>query len=608
MASDAKHASSVEPTRSLSELSERSVEPTRSLSERSVEPTRSRRHIRRLRPLTVGAIAVAHSRANAVGPLRLSCEADALRIELMGIGRYAPGFAFTGLGQALTFSVPYTAVRALVREGPCLHLALDPAVAAPYNRFALSRFSRAPLGALLQAHRLRSLAVLLRWLVPLPLGILLAWNLSPSLVQGDVGRGALALVVAWLAHRALDKLVGWLTWGGPDADRLRAAVEHTIAARLGLEPAAELVEEPAVLVARPLASVPPPSARHTPRDEVLRPPLGQVLGQVLRPVAFAALGILAVVSFGYALRTVQRFGVVAHVVLPIDDAVSGIAPAGRSLASAAVRAGTPEGEPCACQRVHAGLWSEGLPRLSIVIEPVFGDVDSLWLEPEKHYPVALASDRDVEFDLAVINNGDRPIDAVDLVVTFARRDDRGRRRNLIERGLSWPHALRPAQAVKWRVKAEGGEFKIDTRHRDRLPADAALAAADGFRSLSEARLSSVKVHGAMMLSLLRDPKALDFARSLKGLTRLEERALEQILATLEPLAVCDSARTSDGVEACLYNGTDQLLRALDVTELGAKNKPRRWQVRDLFAPKKGLKVRLPTGSDVPPAFRVTPSK
>jgi hypothetical protein len=555
---------------------------------------RSRRFIRRLRPLVVGALAVADRRANAVGPVRLSCEGDTLRIELLQVRRFAHGFAIAAPTQAVTFRVPYTAVRGLVREGHTLYLSLDPAVAAPHSRFALTRFSRDAVTALMRAFHTRTTVAALSWLMPLPLALTVAAVLPAELVAGKLGIGAVALVALFVSWKLLRRLLSWVSWGGPESDRLRAAFEHTVAARLGLEPAAELAEDPAVLLA------PSPT-------EVVAPSIGNVLGAVLRPVAFAAAGTLAIAGVIAAVVSVQMYGVADFVILPVDDALTGIAGPLERVSRAAALVGTPKRPLCSCARVHGRLWGDGVPQLSILMSPRRGGIDALYAEPGATYPIAHAdpqNDDEAELDVAVVNNSAVPLDTVDLVVTFARRDAQGQRRHLIERGLHWPGELGPGASVKWRIEAHGTELKVDTKLEGKVGEAGLLAAgADAFVRLGDARLEVVRVHGAVMLAYLGDERAPQIVQALGHLNERGELAKAAIVDAFEPLKLCDVQSSRGGVSACLFNGSDALERKLVVTELGVAS-PRSWTVEDLFAPGHGLTIELPVGREPPQGYRV----
>jgi len=144
----------------------------------------------------ITALAIAAERANAVGAVRLTCLPEGLEIELLRAAGFTEGFAPSSVAESVSFTVPYTAVRGLVRRGRSLCLALDPAVVTPHNRFALVRFTSDPAEALAGTYRARLAARWLSYLVPIPAG-LLAVLLAPSdLVGGALGLASLALVVA----------------------------------------------------------------------------------------------------------------------------------------------------------------------------------------------------------------------------------------------------------------------------------------------------------------------------------------------------------------------------------------------------------------------------
>ncbi len=102
------------------------------------------------RSLSVGALAVVDRRANAVGPLRLTCERDALRVDLLYVGRFSLGYVAPSVADAVSVRVPYAAVRVLMRDGDRLLLSIDARVMRPYNRFALTHFGSQALPALMR--------------------------------------------------------------------------------------------------------------------------------------------------------------------------------------------------------------------------------------------------------------------------------------------------------------------------------------------------------------------------------------------------------------------------------------------------------------------------
>ena len=105
------------------------------------------------------------------------------------------------------------------------------------------------------------------------------------------------------------------------------------------------------------------------------------------------------------------------------------------------------------------------------------------------------------------------------------------------------------------------------------------------------RLMAQRVHGAMMLSYLRDPRAEELMASLRPLTPPQQRVRDRVLATYTPLSVCNPQPVEEQLEVCVFNGTAQLHRAMVVRELGEGGKTH--MLRDLFLPGRGMRFTLP---------------
>ncbi len=161
------------------------------------------------------------------------------------------------MAEPVSFRVPYTAVRGLVREGRVLYLAFDPAVVTPYNRFALAGFAEDAAESLARAFRARARARWASYLVPGPAGGLAAVLVPEALSAGVLGRASLGVLVALALFAALRELWAWRTWGGPLSDRLRDRFEAELGARLALVPT--IVERPPS--AAPRAAAAPAPAR-----------------------------------------------------------------------------------------------------------------------------------------------------------------------------------------------------------------------------------------------------------------------------------------------------------------------------------------------------------
>ncbi|MBI4952457.1 MAG: hypothetical protein HY908_10520 [Myxococcales bacterium] len=552
------------------------------------------------RPRAVGAIACAAPPANAVGIVRLALGREALVIELCRVGRFASGFVLPGLGQSVRMSVPYSAVRALVRRGPHLHLELDPRVARPFNRFALARFGRQPAGALLARLWSGRLVGALGWVVPPVLAGAAVALVPRSLASGVVGLGAVALVAALVAFAALRRLGAWLTGGGPLSQLLARRFERDLGARLGLEP---LPLEPSALDFVPdggeAGELPLPGALGA---------FWRLLGTSVRPRALlaSAVAVGGAVALAVALG---RYGVVRAVELPVASARSGALAGAGELVETAAAALVPSHPGCACGRPDSPVWRDGLPQLSFLVVPRRGDIDGPWLEPGVDVRVKLddAPGRRgarapraprLELEVAAVNNGTTPLAPVTAVLTFARRNARGERVGFVERGMYWPK-LGPGEAVKWRLKGQGTELRIETPLlAAAAPGELVPASADKLAALGRAKLPEVRLHAAMLLRYLGDARAAEVLGAL-GDGGKYAALVAELERVARPLSVCDVRVGPSSFVACLHNGTGELVRGVALREIGGK--ARAWRLEDLFYPGRGLEVTLPLDDGGAPA-------
>ena len=511
----------------------------------------------------ITALAIAAERANAVGAVRLTCLPEGLEIELLRAAGFTEGFAPSSVAESVSFTVPYTAVRGLVRRGRSLCLALDPAVVTPHNRFALVRFTSDPAEALAGTYRARLAARWLSYLVPIPAG-LLAVLLAPSdLVGGALGLASLALVVALGVWLALREAVRWLTFGGPASDAYRDALEIELSKRLGLAPAQPLVTSPwesPLTPGAPRIEEPDPLALASMRAQAASEE-GSRRWRLIGAIASVSLGLVGVMAF------LQHFAAPRDIAPPTAATATGIAAAARKLAR--LEPAEPKGPVrprCLCRRADSPLWKDGVPLLSIFLAD----------QPDDGSGVVTPTIRRgrrprYDFDLAVVNNGDSPVHDVRVVITFARRDENGQRVGVTDRGLFWEGALRPGRAMKWNVRAPGTEMKIESSVAGTLeqsgvsPADAEV-----FHRLLDARYRIVRVHGAMMLAYLRDPRALDAVRSLGAAPESEALTVARIQRAAAPFIACDIGARDGSLEMCVFNSTEKPAKGLRAREaLGA---------------------------------------
>jgi hypothetical protein len=285
---------------------------------------------------------------------------------------------------------------------------------------------------------------------------------------------------------------------------------------------------------------------------------------------------------------------------PIDRRVRGSMPAptsvdpARAASAAPVAPSAPLAAPstlerCTCERSDSPLWTTPPPVLSILPIPTRRGEDGALEQDIAPRPDARGRSR-YEFDLAIVNNGKDDLSDVKLVLTFARRDDRGERVGVTDRGLFWEGALRPGRSVKWTVKAPGTEVRIDADEQRTL-AQVAPADGDAFFGLLRARQASVRLHGATMLAYVGDPRAEGAARSLDGLAAAQEPVRDMVVRAASAVRVCAVKAKGDALEACVYNTTDEPLSRPTLTEPSPGG--RRVDLADDVPAHEGLRASFP---------------
>lgn len=531
-----------------------------------------------MRPwFTVGALALAGRRANAVGAVCITLMPDQIEVELVRVAGFSLGFAPGVVAEPVGFRAPLTAVRGLVREGRVLYLAFDPAVITPYNRFALAGFSEDPAESLARTLEARDRLRRASYLLPPPLGAALALLLPEALVAGVLGRASLGVLASLVLFAVLRELWAWRTWGGPRSERLGDQFEAELAERLALAPAPlEHTPAPALalrLPGRRRAQAPPPvpvltrvraAASAAPAE-----PVARLAGSLLAAV-LAAAGIVGVMVF------LQRYAAPRTPPPAVDLLASGLGAAARSLVLVDMRE-APEPDRCVCTRADSPLWKDGVPVLSVLT--FHGD------EEAARPLVPTVDDKGsprFDFDLAVVNDGARPLHDVRVTLTFARRDGGGRRVGAVDRGLFWSGVLAPGAAVKWRVSAPGSEMRVDASVNGTLEkARLEPAPADAFFRLTASRFRAVRAHGAAMLAYLRDPRAESAARALQAQSAADEPLVARIRRAAAPLFACELHRTTPGpagedrVEACVFNGSSRPRSGLALRDVPSEGAPPR---------------------------------
>ncbi|EYF06991.1 hypothetical protein [Chondromyces apiculatus] len=569
------------------------------------------------------ALAIAEARANAVGAVRFTCGEQRLHIDLLLVAWHgASGFAPGAVVESLGVEVPYPAIRALFRRGRALCLALDPEACAPYNRFTLTRFTEAPVDTLARAYQARQRAHVASLAAPLPLGVVTALAAPADLVSGPLGVASLAAVVAAVAWFALRVLVRALTWGGPNSDRRRDALEAELSRRMGFFAAPPVGVHPRT-VAGPPPSPPPftpgtsnvrppplpppfaPGASNLPPAPPPPPPPGVAdEGIFARPRALVPVAIVAVFVVA-TLAFVQRFATPrAPTPLATIDRVgpTALARARRwsDLDPAALAPIEPSLPRCLCERADSLLWRDGVPHLSLFFGSGPDDTSG-----------AVAPDEDGEyaFDLAVVNNGAEPLRDVRVLLTFARRDAGNRRTGITERGLFYEGLLRPARAVKWHVEAPGTEIKVEPGVVGPLPGEAAPP--EAYVELTRARSRAVRIHAAKMLAYHRDPRAPDALGELGGGSNAqEEETLDRIRRAAAPVIPCGATQRGDRLGVCVFNASAMSYTGAVLREVreGGDAGVREWKIDATLPVHEGLKLDLPLEGELPPDMVVEPGR
>jgi hypothetical protein len=152
------------------------------------------------------------------------------------------------------------------------------------------------------------------------------------------------------------------------------------------------------------------------------------------------------------------------------------------------------------------------------------------------------------------------------------------------RAVYFEGPLRPGEAIKWHVDAEGTTFRIHPAAEHGKPITGTLdergetaASSNAVARLLKAHNRPVRLHGAMLLAYLRDPRARDAAVELgDSLRETESSYLRRLMETLSEVRTCQVQVSTSGahrrVIACVHNTSDTprtpvevIVRALDAS-------------------------------------------
>ena len=310
------------------------------------------------------------------------------------------------------------------------------------------------------------------------------------------------------------------------------------------------------------------------------------------------VGLAAVVALGAvsALVFVRRYGTTTAPAAPeIDDTVT--AARGELPPKPPPPPPPPREERCICGRADSPLWRDGVPVLSVLtttgpegtLAPPQPKLD------EHQNPV-------FQYDLAVVNNGAAPIRETRVVLTYARRDGQDRRIAVTDRGLYWGKPLLPGRAIKWVTEGPGTEVRIDESETGTLEERGIEPApADAFFALTKARHRVVRMHAAMMLAYLHDPRAEEAITAIGAPVAEEAWTVRRIRAAARPVIACDVKAEEGRVSACVFNastkpGTGLSLREIQDDEAKAV---RAWPVQVEVPVHDGVRLAWPLEGDPP---------
>jgi hypothetical protein len=506
------------------------------------------------------ATAKTSERSNAAGAVELECTPDGLHLVYRGVFALSEGYVPGALASGSELLVPWPCVSETTLEGDELFLEVD-ARLTPLNRLCLTSFNAGEEQLPPAESRRRRLVVRVA-----SAGLALTAGLAAF--AGARGAGAapsLSLSISASVLTALAVLaVGF--W----ADRFVA----TPAPRLTGDVARELFLAellPHRSFARAPAAAPPPRPPWLFYFERLLPRTTAAIVITLSAALLGALLTTRVIVLDEG--TTQR---PARVARPADDLAADV-PAARpprplvsaSLTTAPAAAAAPPapssdsvrlGESCRCPRSDSPLWESPIPRLSVLVlsqrmRKGRGEDEN----KRKKY---------LEVELAVVNNGRTDIPELSLLVEFFERDPppSNKRYSVSTRPLFYEGPIRPAQALKWSVEAQGVEFEVHSP----IPGDVGpfgddAAPSNLFAELLSANHRPVRLHAAMMLTFLSDPRARDAILELREALREDEAPyLNRLLQAQAPVKVCklqiEPARQSGS--ACIFNGSAEARKDL----------------------------------------------
>lgn len=512
--------------------------------------------------MKVRAIAAGSARSNAVGTVELECTPHGLHIVHLGVGAFSEDYAPAALTTGTSVLVPWSSVEVARLDGEQLFIAFDGKL-SPHHRLVLTSFSEGRAAEPKTIQRQRQIVRVATATATLVAGIL-GFELSarftgagaPAIAIGVGSAGALLVLTLGFFS---DRLIAT---GGPSPEAVQQGFASELAMYL-------------------------PSLGRAPRaPEKKRAPITLAELQGLLPRAtfavvltLTATALAAILVWNSALNESARARADNPVPSPPLGAAEPVAAAVPTSSQAVITTAALKarpmavasdaaalGTPCQCTRSDSLLWADPIPRLGVLVlsqrkRPGRG-------KPYKESVRKLYT----EVNVAVVNNGNKEIDQVSLLVLFYEREREGseRRAEVSSRPLFFEGPLLPGQAIKWSTEGEGTEFEIQAPALGSLsPEGEDAAPANAFAELLAANNRPVRLHGAMMLAFLGDSRARDGMLALREALREDEAPyLDRLFAAIGDVRVCRLAVRDEGgkqkASGCIYNSSSEPKRDLGV--------------------------------------------
>lgn len=502
--------------------------------------------------MKVCAIAAPSHESNAIGSVELECLPQGLNMTYQGVGAFAKGYAPAALTTGTEVFAPWDQVKDVRAHDDHVFIAVDEAL-TPHHRLWLTNFSDGSRpGQQAQRFEWRRRRFLLRvalLAVMISVAVSLASQLTAwfqdlgqfgALVLG-IGGAVVVLLVGWLAEflflprplsgdAARERFIADLSHYRPTPIR-RAPASNAPQKHLDINHLVQAVPRSSFAIVIVLTST--SLAFVLTSAWMLRGP------DAAEPQAAASERQLPALPTSEPPPTVVTTTAVTTTAPAVAAATSAAPPAASSPADAP---STEPGAPCTCARSDSALYQVAFPRLSTLLI-----AQNLRPHNDHHH---------LDLELGVVNNGGERLPGADLLVHFYEGESK---KPTKDRPLHYGARLRPGQAVKWSVDARGDSFLVHNPVKEILdPAAGELASADAFAELLRANHRPVRLHGAMMLAYLDDPRAKGGALKLREALRENEAPyLERVLAALGDMATCDWRVEAAGrvrqVNACVYN-------------------------------------------------------